>query len=125
MSFRSRLRLFFALIVIVPMIALGFVLFALAERSETGKADARIAAGVRAATGIYREQVERARPALHRLGNDRRLHRAIAARDYDAAGRRLRVQLGAVVGAELRAPGGREPLARAGSARGIAAAGSE
>ena len=31
MSFRSRLRLFFALIVIVPMIALGIVLFALAD----------------------------------------------------------------------------------------------
>ena len=39
-SFRGRLRLFFGLIVIVPMIALAVVLFTLTARSETGKADA-------------------------------------------------------------------------------------
>ena len=48
MSFRGRLRLFFALIVIVPMIALGIVLFALTARTETGKADAGIGTGARA-----------------------------------------------------------------------------
>ena len=42
MSFRNRLRLFFGLIVIVPMVALGAVLFALTARSETGKADAGV-----------------------------------------------------------------------------------
>jgi len=60
MSFRGRLRLFFALIVIVPMVALGIVLFTLTERTETGKADAGIATATRAAVGVYREDVVRA-----------------------------------------------------------------
>jgi diguanylate cyclase (GGDEF)-like protein len=126
MSFRSRLRLFFALIVIVPMIALGFVLFALTAKSETGKADARIASGVRAATGLYREQVERARPALHRVAGDRRLQRAIAAGDFRGAERRLRAALsGPVVAAELWSGRAGKRLARAGAGRSVAAAGSE
>ena len=55
MSFRGRLRLFFALIVVVPLIALGVLLFARAEGTQTGKADARIATGLRAAMGVYAE----------------------------------------------------------------------
>ena len=125
MSFRGRLRLFFALIVIVPMVALGIVLFALTARSEIGKADAGIAAGSRAAMGIYREQVECARPPLRRLAGDRALQRAIASGERSAAERRLRELLGgAVVSAELRFKSG-EGVASAGSARGVAAVGSE
>src|SRR5215207_1096871 len=125
MSFRGRLRLFFALIVIVPMVALGIVLFALTARSEIGKADAGIAAGSRAAMGIYREQVERARPPLRRLAGDRALQRAIASGERSAAERRLGELLGgAVVSAELRFKSG-EGVASAGSARGVAAVGSE
>ncbi len=125
MSFRGRLRLFFALIVIVPMIALGIVLFALTARSETGKADAGIAAGTRAAVGIYREEMERARPALRRIARDERLQRAIASGRAGAAERRLReLSVGAVVAAELSTPRGAR-LARAGSDRGVARAGSE
>ena len=52
MSFRGRLWLFFALIVIVPMIALAIVLFSLTASSETGKADAAVAQGMR--TGVRR-----------------------------------------------------------------------
>jgi hypothetical protein len=48
-DFRARLRLFFVLLVIVPMIALAVVLFTLTARSETGKADAGISGGVRTA----------------------------------------------------------------------------
>jgi diguanylate cyclase (GGDEF)-like protein len=125
MSFRGRLRLFFALIVIVPMVALGIVLFALAARSETGKADAGIASGSRAAVGIYREQVERARAPLHRLAADARLQRAVATGDRAAAERRLREFAGgAVVAAGLRGRAG-ELVAHAGSARAVAAAGSK
>jgi diguanylate cyclase (GGDEF)-like protein len=125
MSFRGRLRLFFALIVIVPMIALGVVLFALTARSETGKADAGIAAGTRAAIGIYREEIERARPALRRIAGDRELHRALASGRAGAAERRLReLSFGVVVEAELWSPRG-ELLARTGSARAVAATGSE
>jgi diguanylate cyclase (GGDEF)-like protein len=125
MSFRARLRLFFALIVIVPMIALGIVLFALAGRTETGKADAGLAAGTRAAMGIYREEMERTKPVLERIARDRELHGALAAERAGAAERRLRsLATGEVVEAELWSPDG-ELLARAGPARGVAAAGSE
>ena len=56
MSFRGRLRLFFGLIVIVPMIALAVVLFTLTARSETGKADAGISSGARTAFGVHLAQ---------------------------------------------------------------------
>ena len=91
MSFRSRLRLFFALIVIVPMIALGVVLFALTARSETGKADAGLAAGSRSATGVYREDA-RACPAL--AAPDRGRPRAAAR----ARGRVVRMRRSAAFG---------------------------
>src|SRR5688500_17351992 len=44
MSFRNRLRLFFVVIVIVPMIAVGGVLFTLIANSEKAKGDARVSA---------------------------------------------------------------------------------
>src|SRR5215208_1586435 len=62
MSFRGRLRLFFALIVIVPMTALGVVIFALTERTETGKADAGLGTAARTALALHRDQVNAARP---------------------------------------------------------------
>jgi diguanylate cyclase (GGDEF)-like protein len=124
-SFRNRLRLFFGLIVIVPMVAIGVVLFALTASSETGKADAGIVAGGRAAVGIYREQVERARDPLRRIARDRELHRAIASGSKAAAKRRLReLVVGPVRMGELWSHDG-ERLARAGSGRAVAAAGSE
>jgi len=45
-SFRSRLLLFFMIIVIVPMVAVALVLFSITADSETGKADAQIAQGL-------------------------------------------------------------------------------
>ncbi len=125
MSFRGRLRLFFGLIVIVPMIALGIVLFALTGRTETGKADAGIAAGTRAAVGIYREEMESARPALRHIARDQGLQRALTSRRKGAAERRLReLAPAAVVGAELWSPRGSRQ-ARIGSRTAVAAAGSE
>jgi diguanylate cyclase (GGDEF)-like protein len=73
MSFRGRLRLFFAIIVIVPMIAVALVLFALSESSETGKADAAIAAGLRSALALYGESGERAEPVLRQVARDPRI----------------------------------------------------
>jgi diguanylate cyclase (GGDEF)-like protein len=124
MSFRGRLRLFFALIVVVPMIALGIVLFALTGRTETGKADAGIAAGTRTAIGIYREEIEDAGPALRRLAGDERLQRALARGRTGAAQRRLReLARGGVVAAELWSRGARQ--AWTGSRAAVAFAGSE
>ena len=123
MSFRGRLRLFFALIVIVPMIALGVVLFALTARSETGKADAGLAAGSRSATGIYREDATRAQPSLHRIARDRALQRALRSGRADEAERRLReLTIGGVVATELSLRG--ERPVRTGSTRAVAFSGS-
>ena len=52
-SFRTRLRLFFVLIVIVPMVAVTFIVFRLIGESENGQADARVAARQEAAIGLY------------------------------------------------------------------------
>jgi diguanylate cyclase (GGDEF)-like protein len=41
MSFRTRLTGFFVLIVVIPMVAIGFLVFRLISDSEQGKADAR------------------------------------------------------------------------------------
>jgi diguanylate cyclase (GGDEF)-like protein len=124
MSFRGRLRLFFALIVIVPMIALGIVLSAITARSETGKADAGIAAGVRTAVGVYNEEAARAQLALDRVARDPRLRRVVARGQTEAAARRLRdLARGDIVAAELWA--GRERVAGAGSSSGVVAAGSD
>src|SRR5436305_15032667 len=89
MSFRSRLLLFFMIIVIVPMIAVALVLFSITADSETGKADAAIAQGLRAAFAVYDGDRARARQALERIARDPQLAAAIARRDSAAAARRL------------------------------------
>ena len=60
MSFRNRLTLFFVLIVVVPMVAVAFVLFRLIADNESGKADARLAATKGSAINLYREDYNRA-----------------------------------------------------------------
>lgn len=66
MSFRTRLLLFFVLIVLVPMLSASLAVFRLISDSETGKANARLAAGQRTAQGLYREYTEDASTALER-----------------------------------------------------------
>ncbi|MEO6859207.1 MAG: HAMP domain-containing protein, partial [Solirubrobacteraceae bacterium] len=53
MSFRARLTTFFILIVVVPMAAMGFLVFRLISDSEQGKADARANGIASAAAGVY------------------------------------------------------------------------
>jgi diguanylate cyclase (GGDEF)-like protein len=56
MSFRTRLTSFFILIVVVPMIAVGFLVFRLISDSEQGKADARANGLLTAAASVYRNE---------------------------------------------------------------------
>src|SRR5206468_11417437 len=79
MSFRTRLLLFFTIIVIVPMGAVALVLFSITSQSELGKADARIAEGMRVALTVYRQQRSDALPALRRVAHDPELRRALNA----------------------------------------------
>lgn len=53
-SLGRRLALFLVLIVVVPTLALIAILLFVSEDSQRGKADARLAAGLRTATAIYR-----------------------------------------------------------------------
>src|SRR3954447_23312151 len=69
-SFRSRLLLFFMIIVIVPMVAVALVLFSITADSETGKADAQIAQGLRAAFAIYDGERSKARPKAQQVAGD-------------------------------------------------------
>jgi diguanylate cyclase (GGDEF)-like protein len=53
MSFRTRLATFFILIVVIPMAAVGFLVFSLIDQSQTGKTDARAAGAAAAAQNAY------------------------------------------------------------------------
>ena len=61
MSFRNRLTLFFVLIVVVPMVAVAFVLFRLIENNEEGKAEARLSAARTLSTNLYQDLKEQSR----------------------------------------------------------------
>jgi diguanylate cyclase (GGDEF)-like protein len=90
MSFRSRLTLFFVLIVIVPMVSLTVVLFSLIADNENGKQDARVAARQAAAINLYKAGQEQADTRLVQVGHDPVL--ASALRADDAAAARTRAQ---------------------------------
>ena len=125
MSFRRRLRLFFALIVIVPLIALGVVLFALTERIETGKIDAGIGTAARTALGVHREEAAAARPALRRIAADSVLRRSVVTDRLAAAERRMRKLLrGRVIAIALWSSSGQR-LAIVGNGTAVAWSGSE
>lgn len=53
MSFRTRLTGFFVLIVVVPMVGVGFLVFRLIGDSQQGKADARASGLASAAASLY------------------------------------------------------------------------
>jgi diguanylate cyclase (GGDEF)-like protein len=120
-SFRARLRLFFVLLVVLPMIALAIVLFTLTSRSETGKADAGISAGTQTAFGTYEEAAASAEPALRRVASDPQLNAALDS--GSGIRRRMRQLVGGprgIVAIELRSTDGGRLIARAGSPRGMA-----
>ncbi len=64
MSFRNRLTLFFLLIVIVPMLAVAFLLFRLIDESQKGKFDSASFQQQRAAKALFEDQIDLAGAAL-------------------------------------------------------------
>jgi diguanylate cyclase (GGDEF)-like protein len=79
-SFRNRLRLFFVVIVIIPMIAVAFVLFRLVSESETSQTDAQLSEAQQVAQNLYRTSAARANRAGEEIVDDMGLSRAIAER---------------------------------------------
>src|SRR4051812_44928561 len=124
MSFRGRLSLFFTIIVVVPMVAVALVLFSLTADSETGKADARLAEGMRTALAVYRQDRDRAAGELDRVARDPALGRALAAGDAARAKSRARALAASNPSIKGLAVVGRDgrPLAATGSADAVAGA---
>ena len=91
MSFRNRLALFFVLIVIVPMLAVTFLLFRLIGQSETGKSDAAIAARHHAAERLFREQRDLAHDVIQdEISKDTAFVSALQDGDLRRAAKRAR-----------------------------------
>src|SRR5918911_2105358 len=76
-SFRGRLRLFFAVIVIVPLIAVGFVLFRLVNATDQERLDARLSEAARGTTGLLTQDRQRAAAAAATLARDPALGTAL------------------------------------------------
>ena len=88
MSFRNRLLLFFVVIVIVPMLAVAFLLFRLIDESATGQAEAAISQRHTFASSLFTEQQRRADEAVQIVGKDDVFTDALRRGDTDRARRR-------------------------------------
>jgi diguanylate cyclase (GGDEF)-like protein len=122
-SFRRRLTLFFILIVVVPMVALAALVLEVAGSSRTGKADARLAAGLETALSLYRTELSESESAVLDAARDPELAAGIrddARGRIDAAAEDL-VRQGQLVALRVLAPNGNR-LAAAGESDVVAAA---
>ena len=80
MSFRTRLISFFVVIVLLPVLAMGFVFYRVIADSQTGKVDAHAAGLSEAAGSFYGHTLLLDRADAHRLALDAVLLRARGAR---------------------------------------------
>jgi diguanylate cyclase (GGDEF)-like protein len=87
-SFRSRLTLFFVLIVIVPMLAVAFLLFRLIDQSATDKQQSASSAQHRVVGRLFTQQQKRAQAALVAVAHDEVF--ASSLQDHDFARARAR-----------------------------------
>jgi diguanylate cyclase (GGDEF)-like protein len=88
-SFRSRLRLFFVVIVVVPMITMAVVLFQLIVASERSQTDARLAEAQTVSQQIIRELETEAGELAEQIGRDQLLADAMETSEDRAIQRRL------------------------------------
>ena len=97
MSFRSRLILFFLLIVVLPMGAIAILGTQVTNESRRAKADARLDAGLDAALATFRDDAADAERAAKRFANDPAVGSALRSGDpaaIEAVARRLAAQDG-------------------------------
>ena len=115
MSFRNRLILFFFLIVVVPMVAVGIVLFDLISNNESGKADARLNANYRAAVHLSeQDRVDAARVAGE-IGRDSALAQALRSNDTSALTQRANELLATKQAKRIVIANGGRPIVDVGS----------
>ncbi len=84
MSFRARLNLFFLLLVVVPLVAVGVVLLRTIDGAERGKVEAALVSEGRAASALLAEQTEEAGAVAADVAEDRTLAQALRERDAAA-----------------------------------------
>ncbi|HEV2769968.1 MAG TPA: diguanylate cyclase [Solirubrobacteraceae bacterium] len=90
MSFRTRLTLFFVLIVLVPMASVAILMFRLLSEVETARVDAAVAEQGQTVANLYSQAVEDAKNAVpSRSGSDLQLNQAVRERKCPAARERL------------------------------------
>src|SRR3954469_8650023 len=77
-SFRNRLRLFFVVIVIVPMVAVALVLSQIVSRSEETQTAAHLSGAQAVPTNLYRDSAKRSDAAGRAIVADEGLREAIA-----------------------------------------------
>ena len=114
--------MFLLLIVALPMIVIAVLATGTADDAASGKADARLFAGLETATELYEDDARRAESAAEAIGTDPALAAALAADDpaaVQAAAERLASeQRGRVPrlrsgGEELASVGDGDPFAEA------------
>ena len=76
-SFRGRLRLFFAVIVVVPIIAIGVVLFRVIAADDTSRLDARLSVAQAGARNLYTQSRNEGRRVAGQIAKDPALSQAI------------------------------------------------
>src|SRR3954452_20678320 len=110
-SFRGRLRLFFAVIVVVPMIAVGVALFFLLNAGDNSRFNSELGKAQTVAQNLFQDGRTNAMAAAEKLQYDAELATAIENKNSAAVRRRLEV-LGREVGAEriLLDVSGLEPI---------------
>jgi HAMP domain-containing protein len=122
-SFRARLILFFALIVLVPVAVVAVVLTHFADESRTAQTDASLTAGAETALALFARDLESAAGAARAAGRDETLARALRSGDRRSAQRAVerlarRLDLTQLIardrsGVELAATGNPSPASMA------------
>jgi diguanylate cyclase (GGDEF)-like protein len=80
-SFRGRLTLFLVLIVVVPMVVIAVLATRVADDASTGKADARLFAGIETANALYEREQADSKAAAEAIGADQALANALRTGD--------------------------------------------
>jgi diguanylate cyclase (GGDEF)-like protein len=80
-SFKLRLVIYFMLLALFPLLAATWAFGEVAERGETGAADARLSTAVRVAQADYKEQVDDAAQRARSLARATQVQRALAEHD--------------------------------------------
>jgi diguanylate cyclase (GGDEF)-like protein len=88
-TFRNRLRLFFFVIVVIPMLAVALVLFRLVSTSDDAEIDARLSQAQKSAAGLYDAEQQRSGTAAKSIAQDTGLQDAINAKRQTAIQARL------------------------------------